>query len=134
MSLIEVVSPGNKSTRNALRAFVQKVVGAVAGGIHVLIVDLFPPGPRDPQGVHPLIWADFGPPDYAPPAGRPLTLAAYAAGPVQRAFVEPTAVSEPLLDMPLFLTPDEYVPTPLDATYAAAWAGTAASTRRALVG
>ncbi|MGL6096079.1 MAG: hypothetical protein ACRC7O_09820, partial [Fimbriiglobus sp.] len=31
-------------------------------------------------------------------------------------------VGDPMPDMPLFLTPDEWVPVPLEATYEATWA------------
>ena len=37
------VSPGNKDSRAALRDFVEKTVDCLRKGIHVLIVDLFPP-------------------------------------------------------------------------------------------
>lgn len=51
------------------------------------------------------------------PADRPLTLAAYDAGPPRMAHVEPVAVGDPLIDMPLFLAPGWYVSVPLEATY-----------------
>src|SRR5271157_1540601 len=44
-------------------------------GIHLVIVDLFPPGPRDPQGIHKAIWDDFIENDFALPSDRTLTLA-----------------------------------------------------------
>jgi hypothetical protein len=50
-------------------------------------------------------------------------LAAYSAGPVKQAYVEPTAVGRKLIDRPLFLEPDEYVDVPLEATYMAAYRG-----------
>ena len=43
IALLEIVSPGNKSSRNALRSFVDKAVEALYRGYHLLIVDLFPP-------------------------------------------------------------------------------------------
>ena len=58
---------------------------------------------------------------FALPPDRPLTLAAYIGGPIPEAFVEPTAVGATLANMPLFLTPGEYVPVPLEATYQSAW-------------
>jgi hypothetical protein len=48
VAVIEIVSPGNKDIRVALREFVDKTVAFLREGIHVLIVDLFPPTPRDP--------------------------------------------------------------------------------------
>jgi hypothetical protein len=53
-----------------------------------------------------------------------LTLAAYDAGPPVAAYVEPVAVGDLLIDMPLFLAPDWYVSVPLEATYQAAYRGT----------
>ncbi len=123
VALLEIVSPGNKSARHALRAFVEKAVEALYRGYHLLIVDVFPPGPRDPHGIHAAIWGDFS--DHAEPLppDEPLTLAAYSAGPVKRAFVEPMAVGRDLIDMPLFLEADVYVNVPLEATYRAAYRG-----------
>jgi hypothetical protein len=121
IAVLEIVSPGNKSNRHGLRNFVDKAVELLRGGIHLLIVDLFPPGPRDPQGIHKAIWDEYQDSTFALPAGRPLTLAAYIGGPCPEAFVEPAAVGTPLPEMPLFLAPDCYVPGPLEATYQSAW-------------
>ncbi|MFN4258969.1 MAG: hypothetical protein ACK4RK_06700 [Gemmataceae bacterium] len=52
---------------------------------------------------------------------RPLTTAAYVGGVVVEAFVTHFAVGEPLPEMPLFLTRENYVMVPLEATYQAAW-------------
>jgi hypothetical protein len=121
IAMIELVSPGNKSSRNPLLAFVRKAQEALLGGIHLLIVDLFPPGPRDRQGLHPLIWGKAAEDPFTLPPDKPLTCAAYVGGIVPGFFVEPVAVGDPLPEMPLFLTPDEYIPMPLEATYQSAW-------------
>lgn len=120
---IELVSPGNKETKLALGGFVEKAVQALSRGYHLLVVDLFPPTPRDPQGIHGAIWDEFSNSGFALPPDEPLTLAAYMAGPVKRACVEPTAVGRELIDMPLFLEPEFYVNVPLEATYTAAYRG-----------
>jgi hypothetical protein len=132
VAIVEVVSPGNKNSRHGLRAFVEKAVELLRGGIHLLIVDLFPPGPRDPQGIHKAIWDEYNESDFTLPLDRPLTLAAYIGGPCPEAFVEPTAVGAVLPPMPLFYTPDEYVPVPLEATYQAAWEAVPAFWRNVL--
>ena len=44
-----------------------------------------------------------------------------AAGAVVEAFVEHFAVGEPIPPMPLFLTRENYIRVPLEATYMAAW-------------
>jgi hypothetical protein len=132
VALLEIVSPGNKSARHALRSFVEKAVEALYRGYHLLIVDLFPAGPRDPHGIHAAIWGEFSE-DAAPlPPGEPLTLAAYSAGPVKRAYVEPMAVGRALIDMPLFLEPEVYVNVPLETTYMAAYRGVPRRWRKVL--
>ncbi len=88
-----------------------------------MIVDLLPPGPRDPQGIHKARWDELIENDFALPQDKPLTLAAYRADQFPEYFVEPVAVGDTLPKMPLFLTPDIYVLVPLEATYRAAWEG-----------
>lgn len=123
VAVVEVVSPGNKSNRHGLHSFVAKAVELLEAGIHLLVVDMFPRGPRDPHGIHEVIWKEFSDAEVAPlpAADRPLTLASYRAGSVPEAFVEPTALGMTLIDMPVFLTADEYVLLPLEASYLAAW-------------
>ena len=121
VAMIELVSPGNKSSRAALESFVDKAREALDRGIHLLIVDLFPPGPRDPEGLHRLIWEDGSGGDFALPADEPLACIAYIGGPRPEVFLEPAAVGRPLPEMPLFLTTKTYVPVPLDATDRDAW-------------
>jgi hypothetical protein len=121
VAVIEVVSPGNKSSRHAVATFARKAVALLDAGIHLLIVDLFPPNRRNPQGIHKVIWERLDDEPFALPPDRPLTLAAYVSGTEIVAYVEPVAVGAVLLDMPIFLTPDHYVLCPLEATYAATW-------------
>ncbi len=121
VAMIEIVSPGNKSSRHGLRSFVEKAVEVLRAGVHLLIVDLFPPGPRDPQGIHRAIWDQFIDNEFALPADKPLTLAAYLGGPCPECFVEATDVGAALKDMPLFLSEDYYILVPLEVTYRAAW-------------
>jgi hypothetical protein len=120
IAILEVVSPGNKSSQHAIDAFLNKVEANLEDGIHLLLIDLFPPTSRDPHGIHSLIWGDAAP---NPPDELPLTLVAYNAADVRQAFVEPTAVGNELIDMPLFLDDLNYVLVPLEATYRAAWRG-----------
>jgi hypothetical protein len=121
VAVVEIVPPGNKASRNAPRTFVEKLTDLIRRGIHLLVIDLFPPGPRDPQGLHKAIWDEFVEEEFALPPDLPLSLAAYDAGPVQTAYVEPVAVGSVLPDMPLFLKPEFYVPAPLEATYQTTW-------------
>jgi hypothetical protein len=132
VAILESVSPGNKRTRAALRTFVDKAYAIVREGFHLLLVDVFPPGPGDPQGIHAALWNDLGGDAFTPPVDKPLTLAAYAAGDPITAYVEPLAVGDALAEMPLFLEPDWYVNVPLEATYQAAWEGVPERWRRVL--
>jgi hypothetical protein len=121
VAVLEVVSPGNKGSRYELDQFVKKAVEMVRAGIHLLVVDLFPAGPRDAEGIHKAIWDELVDNQFALPEERRLTLASYAAGDYPESFVQPVALGITLPDMPLFLSPDVYVPVPLEATYQAAW-------------
>jgi hypothetical protein len=117
VAMIEILSPGNKSNRHAMRSLLEKTLAALAHGIHLLLIDLHPPGPRDPQGIHGAVWEQLTGDHEEQPPDRPLTLVAYVAGPVKTAYVEPLAVGDALPDMPLFLTPEQYIYVPLEATY-----------------
>ncbi len=121
VAVLEVVSPGNKGSRADLRAFVEKSADLIRQGVHLLVVDLFPPGPRDPHGIAKAIWDEFQEEDFELPSDEPRTLAAFDAGPRRVAYVEFIAVGDPLPPMPLFLKPEFYVPAPLEATYQATW-------------
>ena len=122
VALIEIVSPGNKDRRASVDQFVAKATAAIGDGLHLQVIDLFPPGPSDPAGIHAAIWAELGR-DFDPPPGRPLTLAAYVADDPVGCYAEPSAVGMTLADLPLFLTPDLYVNVPLESTYMAAYDG-----------
>ncbi len=87
----------------------------------MLVIDLFPPSKRDPQGIHKAIWDEFVEEDFTLPSDKPLTLVSYDAGPQRVAYVEPVAVGDVFPEMPLFLKPEFYVPVPLATTYQATW-------------
>jgi hypothetical protein len=123
VAMIEIVSPGNKSSRRALEQFVDKSASAIRQGIHLLVVDLHPPTPRDLQGIHREIWDLVGG-EFKFPDERNLTLASYRAErPLPEAYVEPVAVGMTMPDMPLFFAEDRYIETPLETTYQAAYQG-----------
>ena len=46
VAMVEIVSPGNKSSRHAIRAFVEKACELLEHRIHLLLIDPLPPGPR----------------------------------------------------------------------------------------
>ena len=121
VAIVEIVSPGNKGSRADFRSFIEKAADLIRQDIHLLIIDLFPPGPRDPQRLVKAIWDEFEEEDLDLPPEKPLTLASFDAGPMRMACFEPLAVGDSLLDMPLFLKPGFYVPAPLESTYQATW-------------
>ena len=121
VAVVEIISPGNKASRTEFRTLVEKSADLIGQGIHRLVIDLFPPGQRDPQGLHKAIWDEFQEEDLDLPPEKPLTLASYDAGPECVAYVEFIGVGDSLPAMPLFLRPDVYVPAPLDETYQTAW-------------
>jgi hypothetical protein len=121
VAMVEIVSPGNKSSQSELSAFVRKADQALMASVHLLIVDLFAPGPRDPSGIHRAIWGEGREGDFALPDDKLLTCVSYVGSPCIEVFLEPVAVGDSLPEMPLFLTPESYVLLPLDATYRSAW-------------
>lgn len=121
VAVVEIISPGNKGSEYALDSFVEKVVSFLRGGIHLLIIDPHPPGPRDPEGLHPLIWDKIGDKPFAMPKGKNRLLAAYQAGITMRAYLNTLGVGDPLTEMPLFLKPGYYLPVNLEAPYLRAY-------------
>jgi hypothetical protein len=134
VAMIEIVSPGNKASRNAFRAFVNKACELLEHRIHLLIIDPFPPGPRDPHGVHAAIWEEVEDDPFPLPQDKPLTLVAYECDLTTRAYIEPVAVGDPLPDMPLFLMPNGWIKVPLEATYRSAYAEVPRRWQRVLEG
>jgi Protein of unknown function (DUF4058) len=121
VSVLEIVSPGNKASKAEFRALIDKSTDLIRNGIHLLVVDLFPPGKRDPEGIAKAIWERFSDDDFDHSADKPLTVVSFDAGPEQVVYDESVAVGSPLPDMPLFLRPGIYVPAPLEATYQTTW-------------
>ncbi|MBI2805940.1 MAG: DUF4058 family protein [Planctomycetes bacterium] len=121
VAVVELVSPGNKSSRAEFKAFVEKSAAFITSRVNLLIIDLFPPTRRDPKGIHKAIWDEFEEENFTFPRGKPLTLASYDAGPPQVAYVENVGVGDSLPEMPIFLRPEFYVNAPLEPTYRDAW-------------
>lgn len=134
VAMIEIVSPGNKGSRHAIQAFVEKACELLEHRIHLLLIDPFPPGPRDPNGVQAAIWQEVEDAPFVLPADKPLTLVTYECGLTTRAYIEPVAVGDALPDMALFLAADVWVKVPLEATYQTAFAVMPRRWRRVLEG
>jgi hypothetical protein len=117
IAVIAIISPGHKGGRIWFRSFVERAADLLNRGVHLLVIDLFPPTPRDPHGIHKAIWDEFNDRPFEAPPGKPLTIASYVGGEMPTAFVEPVGIGDPLPIMPIFLSEDRYVPAPLDETY-----------------
>jgi hypothetical protein len=132
VALIEILSPANKHSQATLDRFVEKVLASLHDGVHVLVVDLFPPGRSDPDGIHGIIWERLLAGEYVRRPEHTRILASCCSAKPIRAYVEPCAVGNALTDMPLFLTATHYVPVPLERTYLQAWEGIPERWRRAV--
>ncbi len=123
VAVIEIVSPGNKDSKRAFKEFLDKSLDFLRAGIHLLVVDLFPPTRRDPFGVHRAIWDEFEDEDvlFEFPPGKDRTLASYQSGREMAAYVEPIALGDALPDMPLFLVEGRHIKVPLEAAYQTTW-------------
>ncbi len=135
VAFIEVVSPGNKDCRHATEQFLEKLLDAFDLGCHLMVLDLFPPGPCDPQGLHFAFWTDWcgDCPDAVTPE-LPLGMSAYRRDRISTAYFEPIAVGHPIPEMPLFLTPEHYVNVPLEETYQTTWRGVPNRWKRVIEG
>ncbi|MDA1015860.1 MAG: DUF4058 family protein [Planctomycetota bacterium] len=132
VALIEIVSPANKHARRTLDDFLDKVSAALQNGIHVLVIDPFPAGDFDPDGIHGAIWESLLAGTYEAPTGKTQTLVSYACRNPITAYIEPISVGTTLAEMPLFLTAEFYVPVPLEETYLRAWNGVPLRWRRVI--
>jgi hypothetical protein len=121
VAVIELVSPGNKSAAHTLRQFVKKARELLLQRIHLLIIDPFPPSVRDPHGIHASIFAEYEDEPYQLPPEKQLTLVSYECDETIRTYLEPVAVGDELVDMPIYLWPGMYLDVPLERTYMAAW-------------
>jgi uncharacterized protein DUF4058 len=132
VAVVEIVSPGNKSSQHAFQALIGKACELLEAKIHLLIIDLFPPTKRDPEGIHAALWESLAGETFAPPVEKPLTLAAYESGDTVKAFIEPVALGDVLPEMPLFLEPGAHILLPLEPTYQAAFASVPVRWQQAL--
>jgi hypothetical protein len=121
VAVVEVVSPGHKSTRSAPEQFVREAADFMEWRVQLLILDRLLPGRHDPQGIHGVIWDSICDQEYGPPGEKPLTLAVYESDLAIRASVESVVVGDTLPDMPLFLQPRGCISVPLEASYQTAW-------------
>lgn len=122
VAYIELLSSGNKLNQRALDRFLDKACSVIAQGVHLLIVDPYPPGKLDPHGIHASIWNEID--ASAPfqfPDSRRLTAVSYHSVRPAVAYVEPLAIGLSLPIMPLFLDSQRYINLPLEPSYTAAF-------------
>jgi Protein of unknown function (DUF4058) len=123
VALVEIVSPGNKSDRGRFREFVEKAAWFLDQHAHLSIVDLFPPGGRDPHGVHAAIRTEISGEENNLPRGKKNRLVvSYECGVLVQAYAAYVGVGDRLPVMSLFLETDGCVEIPLEATYGKAFA------------
>lgn len=125
VALLEILSPANKDRTQSVAEFAAKIASALRVGVHVMVVDLFPPGHHDPHGIQGAIQEQLNSFEESEdlPEDEPLTVLSYIAGPRIDVYFEHLAVGAALPEMPLFLRPDRYVNVPLESTYQEAYSG-----------
>jgi hypothetical protein len=134
VAYIEIVSPGNKHSPLELKKFIEKCNDALERGVHLLIIDILPPRKHDPKGIHAALWDYRYSESHGVTPDEPLGLSAYRVDDVPRAYFQPTAVGQPLPEMPIFLTPLHYINVPLEQTYQEAYRGVPQRWKRVIEG
>lgn len=124
IAVIEVISPGNKNNKRALDALRRKINLLLDEKVHLLLIDILPPGLVDPDGL-PIALSITDPTEVpvvteAEPYSL-LSVHCSESGDVLRGYAEIVGRNQPLPEMPLFLSEDHYVNVPLEATYLRAW-------------
>jgi hypothetical protein len=129
VAMIEIVSPGNKDRRRHAANFVAKGEFAIGEGIHLAVIDLFPPTPSAPVGLACGVWQRFEREPIPLPPAQPLSFGSFAAYPRPEAFFEFRAIGEEMPSLPLFIADDYYLKLPLAETYTATFETSAAYLR-----
>ena len=135
VAFIELVSPGNKDTRRALKGFTSKAVRLLERGTHLSVIDPFPPGRFDKQGIHRAIWDEVtSDSSYVLPEGNPLISVSYEAGEMPAAYVNAFHVGGKIPELAIFLAPSVHILLPLETTYQASWELMPKQIREAVIG
>ena len=135
VALLEIVSPANKDRQQSVDDFAAKAVDALDSGIHLVVVDLFPPGPYDPQDMPGAVRQRLVDPRRLSIAcRRALDVGQLRCRAGRRNLLEHLAAGGILPEMPLFLNLERYVSLPLESTYEAAYQGMPAFWRGVLEG
>ena len=113
VAMLEIVSPGNKESQSAVESFVRKCTGWLKGGLHLGIVDLFPPRKFDPFGLGVTVAEANG----VRPIEERVPGVSFEAGPRLRTFGDAFTIGKPIPPLPLFYAPRRHVMLPLQETY-----------------
>jgi hypothetical protein len=135
ISVIEIICPNDKSEAARVEEVISRVCGLLNRGIHVLLVDLFPPTLNDPNGLHFAIWHKLENKSVSLQNEQTRVAVSYECDPnAFQAYVEPLALGDVLPSMPVFLEPGGCVMVPLEATYTSAYESVPARWRKVIEG
>jgi hypothetical protein len=101
--------------------------------VHLLVIDLFPPGTRDPRGIHGAIWYRLFRRRTPVLEANTRTIVSYESDERIRAYVRNLNVGDTLPEVPLFLEPDRCIQVPMEAAYQEAWGLFPAASREPLL-
>jgi hypothetical protein len=134
VALIEVTCPAIKRSEAVYSAFIAKALAARELGLGMLVIDPFPPGKFDPDGIPSAIWQSLSGRALARSADQPLTVASFLPSRESVLLVELVAVGDTLPEMPLGYEPECVISMPLESTYTAAWQTFPAEWRNVITG
>lgn len=125
VAAMEIVSPSNKDRAEHVQELAGKIDMFLAAGVHVMLVDVFPPGVHDPEGLDSLVRDLFGESGNAEetPSEAPPHAVSYCAAFRLQVYLQRLEVNRELPKMPLFVHAEHYVNLPLEASYHAAFQG-----------
>lgn len=134
VAVIEIVSPAIKDRDEHVAELAGKIDGFLSAGIHVLLLDPFPPGSHDPDGIDAVVREAYGSPESRPVLmpDEPLVAVSYCAALPVEAYLEQFAVGMRIPDMPLFFQADRYINAPLEESSMSAFEGVPAIWREAV--
>jgi hypothetical protein len=134
VAVMEIVSPANKDREEHVEQLAGKIESFLRAGVHVMLIDLFPPGSHDSQGIDALVREFHAGVDqpYDPPPTPPPCVVSYRAAQTIGIYFQPLLIGRDLPDMPLFFHWERYVNVPLEAAYCAAFRGVPAVWKDAL--
>lgn len=121
VAIVEVISPGNKHSGLAFNRFREKIHFLIERGIQILIIDLFPPGTFDPDGIPRGLQIESESIVPKTTKDEPLSFISLRVSDHVSGFVELSAVGKDVPTMPLFLNSERYVYVPLNDSYNQAW-------------